>query len=104
MSSKEPKTQPRRSMSLKNNTGAFSLAVAMVACGLPLAAQSANCNQPVTGFLIEHPVDLATVRSTLSQRISSDITTQLAGGAKEVRSRTAYNAATRILTNDLLLV
>jgi hypothetical protein len=91
-------------MSLTNNTGAFSLALAMVACGLPLAAQSGNCNQPVTGFLIEHPVDLATVKSTLSQSISSDITSQLSGGIKEVRSRTAYNMATRILTNDLLLV
>lgn len=93
-------------MSLTNRTGAFSLALApalaMVACGLPLAAQ--DCNQPVTGFLIEHPVDLSTVRSTLSQSISSDITSQVAGGIKEVRSRTAYNMATRILTNDLLLV
>src|ERR1700751_3312784 len=102
MSSKEPKTQPRRSMSLKNRTGAFSLALAMVACGLPLAAQ--NCNQPVTGFLIENPVDLSTIKSTFSQSISTHIPSHLSGGIKEGRSRTAFNAATRILTNDLLLV
>jgi hypothetical protein len=92
-------------MSFTNRTGAFSLALAIVACGLPLVAQtSSNCNQPVTGFLIEHPIDLASLKSTLPQTISSDVTSQLAGGAKEVRSRTAYNMATRILTNDLLLV
>jgi hypothetical protein len=77
----------------------------MAACGLPLAAQSnSNCTLPVTGFLVEHPIDLSTFKSTLQQSISSSVSSQIAAGTKEVRSRTAYNMATRILNNNLLIV
>jgi hypothetical protein len=40
----------------------------------------------------------------LQQTISSTVTSQVATGGKEIRSRTAYNVATRILRNDLVLV
>jgi hypothetical protein len=93
-------------MSLTIRTGAFPLALALVACGLPLAAQTQtpppDCSLPLTGFLIEHPVDLTAIKSTATQTIPADLAAQLA--TKEIRSRTQFNVATRVLTNDLFLV
>lgn len=88
-------------MALTMKTGAYSLALALAACGLPLAAQTSGgtCSLPLTGFVIEYPVDLSTLKSTLTQTLPSTI-----ASTQEVRSRTSYNVATRILRNDLFTV
>src|SRR5947209_10202647 len=97
--------QTRRSMLLTTRSAAFLLAQAIVACGLPLAAQTPGpCGAPVTGFLIEHPVDLTTIKSTVAQSLPAGVSGQLATGTQEVRSRTSYSVATRILRNDLFMV
>ena len=98
-------------MTLRNRFGAFPFALTfMAACTVPLAAQTttpSTCTTPpagVTSFLIEHAVDVTTIKTTNTPTLPDSVTGPIFSGAAEVRSRITYNSTTNIFQNDLFLV
>ncbi len=98
-------------MKPKTHFVSLRLGILLAVGATALTAQStgpdATCTTPPSGvssFLMEHVVDVTTIKSTFTPSLPADVVTQIFSGAKEVRSRIAYNQATKILTNDLFLV
>ncbi len=80
-------------------------ALLLAGSGLPLAAQSGGrCGPFLDSFLIEHPVDITTIKSALTPHFDPAALAGYFAGTQEIRSRNSYNATTNILTNDLFLV
>ncbi len=91
-------------MRLKKDLRAVAV-LAGVAFSHSLFAQTGPvCGSKLGSFLIEQPVDVTTIQSTLKAALPSAVTTAIASGASEIRSRTTYNVATGVLNNDLFVV
>src|SRR5262249_16881715 len=82
---------------------AVGLLFSLVSCGDD--DHTTNTNQTgIRTFLTEHPVDVTTIKSTLTPRLPADVTQAIFSGTKEIRSRISYDQSTGILTNHLFLV
>src|SRR5438876_3763676 len=81
----------------------IGLLFSLVSCGD--SDDPTNTNQAgITSFLTEHAVNVTTIKSTLTPTLPQVVSDAIFSGAKEVRSRIAYNQTTGILTNYLFLV
>ena len=82
---------------------AVGLLFSLVSCGDD--DHSTNTNQAgITSFVIEHKVDVTTIKSTLTPHLPPEVTGPIFSGAKEVRSRITFDASTGVYTNSLFLV
>lgn len=55
-------------------------------------------------FVMEHAVDVTTIKSTLIPSLPEDVGHAVHSGEKEVRSRISYDKKTKLLENQLFLV
>lgn len=91
-------------MKLKQNL-LCSLALAGLVCAQPLAAAPATiCGKIVGNFLVEHPLNFATLLTTLQPQLSPAVYGAIFSGAQEPRTRLIYNAGTGVMTDDVFLV
>lgn len=97
-------------MLFRNRLSELPLAWAFAICAIPLAAQTTpdpTCTTPppgVAGFLIEHAVDLAGIKTSFMPNLPPDIFATIVGGTQEVRSRIMYDSTTKMVANDLFFV
>ena len=79
------------------------LLFSLISCGS--GDDSTNTNPAgITSFLMEHEVDVTTIKSTLTPNIPAAVTGPIFSGAKKVRSRIVWNQTTGVMTNHLFLV
>jgi len=100
-------------MSLRNRFGAFFFALTFVTtCAYSFAGQSTTDSACVTtdarppvikSFLIEHRVDVTTIKSTIQPKLPQVVLDAIFSGQNEVRSRITYDQETGILENNLFL-
>lgn len=58
----------------------------------------------LSSFMMEHTVDVADIKSTLTPQLPDSAFSDISSGKKEVRSRISYDKTTKVLKNLLFLV
>ena len=58
----------------------------------------------LSNFTMEHTVNVADIKSTLTPQLPDGIFDDISSGRKEVRSRISYDKTTKVLKNQLFLV
>ncbi|MCF7987990.1 MAG: hypothetical protein K9L60_10520 [Methylovulum sp.] len=103
---------------MKNKSNLLAI---IIAASLPICAQATGntvttvsgantittCKHKPAGldsFMMEHAVDVTTIKSTLIPGLPDDVSNAVFSGAKEVRSRISYDKTTKVLDNQLFLV